>query len=86
VIGLLRDNGGEELATVTMLKEHIEYRVRENQYMRELGIKSTWLYKKEWSLRDYADWRKSTNLSRFNYCPECGKVIDWGAIRKEEPV
>ena len=74
-----------ELVSVSQLKEHIEHRARENQYMRELGIESQWLYKKEWTLRDYADWRKSTNLTRFHYCPECGNKINWGAIRKEEP-
>ena len=33
------------------------------------------------SLNDYCDKRKSTDLTRFNYCPICGKKIDWKAIK-----
>ena len=34
-------------------------------------------------LEEYADRRKNTNLTRFSYCPYCGKQIDWAAMRKE---
>jgi hypothetical protein len=83
IIGMLRITEDRELVTVPELKEHIEDRERRNQYTRDLGVESGWLYCKEWTLRDYADKRKSTNLTRFDYCPECGKKIDWKAIRKE---
>lgn len=83
VIGLLHYCEDSELATVSKVKENIADRARSNRQMRELGVETNWLYKKEWSLRDYADRRKSTNLTRFDYCPECGKAIDWKAIRKE---
>ena len=33
------------------------------------------------SLNDYCNFRKSVNLARFRYCPECGKKIDWKAIK-----
>ncbi len=85
VIGLLHHYEEGELATLARVKEHIVDRADHNIQMRALGIESPWLYKKEWSLRDYADKRKSTNLTRFDYCPECGKKIDWKAIREEEP-
>lgn len=85
VIGLLHHHEEGELATLARVKAHIVERVRYNRHLRNLGIESDWLYQKEWSLRDYTDKRKSTNLTRFDFCPECGKKIDWKAIRKEEP-
>ncbi len=33
------------------------------------------------SINDYCDFRKSVNLARFKHCPECGKKIDWKAIK-----
>lgn len=36
---------------------------------------------KTYSLSDYCDKRKSTDLTQFNYCPFCGKKIDWKAIK-----
>lgn len=30
---------------------------------------------------NYCDKRTSTNLTQFNYCPLCGKKIDWKAIK-----
>lgn len=85
VIGLLRLSSDSQTVSVSELKEHIAERSRQNRQLRDLGVMSHWLYYKEWTLRDYADWQKQTNLTRFNYCPECGQKIDWGAIRKEEP-
>lgn len=43
---------------------------------------------KEWphfySFKDYCDFRKSTNMNRFYYCPHCGKKIDWNKIKSED--
>lgn len=36
---------------------------------------------KKYKLRDFFDKRKGTPLERFDYCPRCGKKIDWKAIR-----
>ena len=33
------------------------------------------------SAKDYCDFRKSVNMNRFKYCPECGRKIDWRAIK-----
>lgn len=33
------------------------------------------------SLKDYLDWRRSTNITRFVYCPYCGKKIDWKGMK-----
>lgn len=80
VIGLIPDYDDINLVTVPELKEHIERQVELRDYYRAVGLHGP----KVWRLMDYTDKRKSTNLTRFNYCPECGKKIDWGAIRKEE--
>ena len=35
-----------------------------------------------YTLKDYSDRRKSTNITRFDYCPYCGEKIDWNKIHK----
>ncbi len=37
-----------------------------------------------YSFADYCDKRKVTNLGRFEFCPMCGKKIDWKKIKNEE--
>lgn len=37
-----------------------------------------------YTMSDYCDRRKSTDLTRFNYCPMCGKKIDWKAMKGGE--
>ena len=39
--------------------------------------------KTPYTLKDYVDRRKSTNLTRFEFCPYCGKKIDWKKIKEE---
>jgi hypothetical protein len=78
VIGLLHGNS-EELVTLLDLEEYI-FNIKE--YNRNLPKHSQWRRKLVWSLEDYADKRRSTNLRRFTYCPECGKKIDWKSIRR----
>ena len=34
------------------------------------------------TVADYCDFRKSVNLVRFMFCPECGRKIDWKAIKE----
>lgn len=34
------------------------------------------------TVADYCDFRKSVNMIRFRYCPECGRKIDWKGIRR----
>ena len=36
---------------------------------------------KGWTLADYCDKRKNTDLTRFEYCPMCGRKIDWKTIK-----
>ena len=35
-----------------------------------------------YNLMDFFDKRKSTCLSRFNYCPYTGKKIDWAEMKE----
>lgn len=81
IIGLLYKTDYAQLATVLDLKDHIEETAEDNNSFRAFGM--DWMITHVWSLKDYADKRKSTNLTRFDFCPECGKKIDWKAIREE---
>lgn len=40
-------------------------------------------YNKIFTPKQYTDFRCSTNLERFKYCPECGEKIDWKKVRIE---
>ena len=82
IIGLLYITDDSELVDIHQLKFHIQERIEHNQSCRENGF--DFLVWPEWTLRDYTDGRKSTNLRRFKFCPECGEKIDWKAIRKGE--
>lgn len=33
-----------------------------------------------YTIKDYTDRRKSTNITRFEYCPFCGEKINWKTI------
>ena len=83
-IGIYYIDDASDMVTLSELKNYIEARIEHNAYLKDLGIESEWLYRKEWSLRDYADKRKSTNLTKFDFCPMCGKEIDWKAIRRAD--
>lgn len=85
-IGLLHHTDYDTFITHDGLKNHIH----ETKYLNGI-LKSEYghingyerLKHKEYTLKDYTDKRKSTNLTRFNYCPDCGKKIDWKAMRKD---
>lgn len=80
-IGILNDYEETRMVTLEELKENIksEKQLAENtdiEWLKELYSKYT--------LTDYCDKRKSTDLTRFNYCPLCGKKIDWEAIKNNQ--
>ena len=80
IIGLLHNYEDTDIVTLNELKDHI--RTKLSYYSNP---RFEWLYKDRsapYSLSDYADKRKSTDLMRFNYCPFCGKEIDWKGIKK----
>lgn len=71
-IGIINDYDNTRMATVEDLKEHIQI----NKEIRKPY--HNW---KTYELLDYYDKRKRTDLTRFNYCPLCGKKIDWKALK-----
>lgn len=83
VIGLYYKNGGGELVTLQDLKMHIND-VREFNADCCRLYRRDFLSRKEYTLQDYADKRKSTNLTRFDFCPMCGKKINWKKIGRDD--
>lgn len=77
--GIMYGYNTAELVTITNVKEEIEERKTLNGNYEVLGLEECKI--KEWTLKQYCDRRVSTNLRRFDYCPTCGKKIDWKAMR-----
>lgn len=75
-VGIKHDYEDTRLVTLKQLKDEIEWLQGRKESFAEYGIKD-----KIYSLSDYCDKRKSTDLTQFNYCPLCGKKIDWKAIK-----
>ena len=86
IIGLVHNSDYSELITLNKLKSKIKWNKEYNTFINNDPIynRATWALKEEWTLKDYADKRKSVNLHRFNFCPVCGKTIDWKSIRNIE--
>lgn len=83
IIGLLYGIEDSRLITLLGLMNHIEDNLDFNKFLDSNPIyKNSIVYKKVYTLEDYGDKRKSTNLRRFDYCPECGRAIDWKFIRR----
>jgi len=82
-IGLFHHYEGSDLVTLEVLEYEIDEAIMHNIMLDSdpllKGCKE--LRRKEWTLADYGDKRKNTNLTRFDFCPECGKAIDWKKIR-----
>lgn len=76
-IGLLYDY--EDTRMITFLK--LSELAREKE---ELCKKHKYVYTvtRIYSMKDYCDGRKSTDLERFHYCPMCGKKIDWNELKR----
>lgn len=85
IIGLLHLVDDSELCTVDGLKAHIADNIEFNQWLDDDPVfrKCQDMKHKVWTLKEYADRRRSTNLRRFEYCPECGKRINWTALKGE---
>ena len=82
IVGMLNDYENTDIVTLAELKEHIETEKR----LAEAHKDSEWWQSVfgKYTLDDYCDKRKSTDLTRFEYCPLCGKKIDWQAIKRSE--
>ena len=74
IIGEIIGYEDTRLVTLESLKAHIEA-LREES---ELVGSSTVI---PWTLNDYCNRRKRTDLRRFTFCPICGKPIPWDDFR-----
>lgn len=78
-IGLRHDYEDTDIVTLEELKQHIESEKR----LAEQNKDSEWWQSicSKYTLDDYCDMRKSTDLTRFKYCPMCGKKTEWKQIK-----
>lgn len=81
IIGLLHHIDTSDLCTVSELRRHILHRKEVNASVRECV---PYLVRTDLTMKDYADRRKSTNLTHFAFCPICGKKIDWKELREQD--
>lgn len=79
IIGELIDYDNTRLVTLGELKRHIADGIRMSEYCHENGFPDT---QHVYSLADYCDGRRSTDLRRFLYCPCCGEMIPWKQIKE----
>ena len=77
LIGIIYNYDDTTSVTEKALKDYIKDKTSLQQYEKDLGIEPCKVY----SLSDYCDRRKSTDLFRFNYCPVCAKKIEWDKIK-----
>ena len=84
-IGILNDYDNTQMITADGLKQHIkEQEELQKAFAKDTMWKGFDLGIKVWTLADYCDRRKNTDLTRFKHCPECGKKIDWKALKGGE--
>lgn len=88
VIGLLHDYDSTNLVSLDGLKEHIQSNRQQNEWIDKDPVLKDCeeLKSKIYSLKDYADKRKATDLTRFDFCPECGQKIGWEAIKRGDEI
>ena len=85
IIGLWHEYDNTKLVTANVLLELIQDTKELYNYYCNLYTKYG-LDKPQtpYTLKDYCDRRKSTNFERFEFCPCCGKKIDWKKIKNKE--
>nr|DAH86709.1 MAG TPA: endonuclease [Caudoviricetes sp.] len=82
-IGEWADYEDAELVTYDNLKEKVKSNNESFEYgLIKYGEDFMNGLMKELKIKDYFDKRKNTNLNRFNYCPYCGKKIDWKELKE----
>lgn len=84
-IGLWYDYDNTEMITL----ERLKYNLKEKEDLYKAFCKNSVYskiaesYKPRWTLDDYLNKRKHTNLARFDLCPDCGQKIDWKGMRND---
>lgn len=86
IIGVIYDYEDTRLVTLTELKEIITIR---QEFKKRHQHEENWRaitndFCDAYTLSDYCDKRKSTDLRQFKYCADCGKKIDWKEIKRSE--
>lgn len=80
IIGVYYDYEDTDIVTLSELQEKIKFCISMDEYCKSNGWPT---HRAVYTLNDYCDGRKSTNLTRFEHCPHCGKKIDWKKIKSE---
>ena len=81
-IGIINDYDNTRMTTLDGLKIHIKESLALKQAFETDPLYFGYNHGiKGWTLADYCDKRKNTDLTRFEYCPMCGIKIDWKAIK-----
>ena len=84
VIGEIIDYESTRLVTLSSLRAHIDAEHELRAAARRDGLISLLeRWPRVYTLADYCDGRRNTDLHRFNFCPECGQKINWRAIKEE---
>ena len=84
-IGLYYDTEYDALITLSNLKSKV-YDDKDLKKIADLDPMYASIYHnrmKHYELSDYLDKRKNVNMWRFEFCPMCGKKIDWKKMRGE---
>lgn len=80
-IGLWYDCESSYLMSYEGLLQMLAEKKRMDEYAMNDPLYSQILEPWKWKLEDYLDGRKNVNMIRFRFCPDCGKRIDWKAMR-----
>ena len=83
IIGLYYYWDGDSLITLNGLK----YNMKRDEEIKKIAeadpVYASIYLRKTYDFADYFDKRKSVNMKRFEYCPTCGKKINWKKLRSE---
>lgn len=84
VIGEIIGYEDTRLVTLKDLQTHIQHRhdlaeLFTSEKAVTMGVSRTI---RVYTLSDYCDGRRVTDLRRFNFCPYCGQAIDWKHIKE----
>lgn len=81
-IGIINDYDNTSLTTIDGLKLHIKESLELKHAFETDPLYVGYKHGiNGWTLADYCDKRKNTDLTRFEYCPMCGRKIDWKSIK-----
>lgn len=83
IIGIWHEQESSVCVTYNNLKEEIKNTNEHYKFVLEnYGEYYAQRIAHGFNIKDYLDKRKNTNLLHFDYCPFCGKEIDWKEFRK----